>query len=204
MDSDFTGDGILDATGLSLSAFSGAAAVTTTSTLGKTLSLRYASARYASVFTQYKRLRAGGTTIGRSYQVIVNGMGDFETQPVTKTIIIGITFQDDRINDGQVTDGVVETRAIAGSDGPVVEFVRLIFDDESTILIGDTSGPLPEWESPAARAARLAQIASLNKKIKKLQRKARLAKRKKQIAKLKRFRKKIRALKKQVRALSSV
>ena len=122
--------------------------------------------------------------------------------PFSQSLLIGVNFLDNRINGGTPTDGLLHVRAMATQDEPIMEIVRLIFDDESTILIGaNAEDTYTEWESPAARTARLALIASLENKAKKLKKKAAQAKRKGQTAKAKRLLKKSRSFLKRAQSL---
>ncbi len=74
--------------------------------------------------------------VGRAY---ASGYG-----PVSATYLNPITFSDSAINDGELTEGYLEVYAFVNSfatirngieqiDGSVVQFTRLVFDDENTM-----------------------------------------------------------------------
>lgn len=200
IESDLTGDGLDDAPGLNVSKGSGASA--TMNTYFKSMAFNLASTLYASV-VMVANTNGSGAPIAKKFYVSVNGTGfDTQSQPFSKSFLVGVTFRDNRINSGAPTDGLIHVRATSTASEPVMEIVRLIFDDESTILIGATAtDSYPEWESPADRAARLALIASLESKAKKLKKKAALAKRAGQTAKAKRLLKKAKSFLARARSL---
>lgn len=80
--------------------------------------------------------------------------------------LIPVTFTDSRINRGAVTNALVEVRsANISSTEHIIEFVRLVFDDASTVQpTGVTrAGTNNAWVDPTP--ARLAKIAAINKQI---------------------------------------
>lgn len=200
IEGDLTGDGLVDAPGLNVSKGSGSSA--TLNTYFKSMAFNLASTLYASVVI-VANTNGSGAPIAKKFYVSVSGTGfDTQSQPFAKSFLIGVTFRDTRINGGAATEGSIHVRATSTTSEPVMQVVRLIFDDESTTLTGgNTVENYPEWESPASRAARLAFITSLESKAKKLKKKAAKAKRKGQTAKAKRLLKKARSFLKRARSL---
>lgn len=191
--SDLTGDGVDDLKSVTANASSN----TTTY-----VAFLKAKSQNDGVFSASARFSSPN-----KYSAYIFGFpGTSTTAPTNVRELVPIAFTDSRINGGAQTNGLLDIRCenLDRADHQVI-LIRLIFDDANTAEPTDVDVRDPEahWvdPTPALQAARAAEIAGLNRKLKALKKKLRKAKRSGNRNRLAKARRQIRTVRKQLRSL---
>lgn len=207
IDTDFTGDGVSDMPLLQVLPYEEVIPDSTFTTSSWEIDIKNSGTTLG--FASFTRtVNTSGTTTFSSAAVKTFGEDTVIASSAASTIgSFPITFSDQRINGGAVTEGVIEIRASSygpptGAPELSVELVRLIFDDADVDLAGpvDLFASFSEWV-PSVRPDNSALIRALNAKLVKLNKKTKQALRKKQSAKVRRFLSQARKIQAQISAL---
>jgi hypothetical protein len=135
LNADLTGDGVDDVTVNHLYIGSSVA-----SFVGNLNNAEFFAGKASyNAFSSNYRVRVGG---------FINSFGG--TTPLDITGFVAAIFQDDRINNGEYTNGWLEIRAFnTGKTDHTVEFTRLIFNDadSNSFAKSSISGVQTEWSA---------------------------------------------------------